>query len=524
MPSLTSPGRSGLTWVAGSSLAVVTFVTLFAWALSSPVGSSPDDDFHLASIWCGWGDDANLCQDLDEPNAKRVPLEVAQPACFAFDTTKSGECKADFIGREGETATSGWGNFNDLYPPVYYAAMRTFVSDDVTASVLRIRVANAALSVLVVGAVALLVPLALRRTMLWALLLTTVPLGAFILGSNNPSAWAILSAGTLWVALYAMFDAQGRRRAALGVASVVTALMGSGARADACLYSSLAVCAVMVLRWGVLRRNAAPVAIGAGIVAVSAWFFLTSGQGQAASAGLPTAPGVGPEVSIFELTVHNLLELPWLLFGSFGSGSLGWLDTSLPPLVFYCSILAAAVVLFWGWSSMNGRKLIAVSGVAVCLVAFPLLVLAQNRHTVGMAVQPRYLLPMIVLLAGLSLLRVDGRLHPLNTFQRGAVGASLVVAHSVALHTNMRRYTTGSDENGVDLNTGAQWWWDTSLQPMTVWVVGSLAFAAAAVLVLGMRDEASEEEPVVEEEFVLVDEEAWPAQAPSLTRAAPAIQ
>lgn len=491
MLSPTSPRRAGRTWVAGASLAAVAFVTLFSWALSSPVGSSPDDDFHLASIWCGWGDDANLCQPADDPHVKIIPHAVALSSCFAFDATQSGECKKDLIGHEADTAATGWGNFVDLYPPVYYAAMRTFVSDDVNSSIVRIRTANAAVAVLMVGAVALLVPFSLRRTMLWAFLITSIPLGVFILGSNNPSAWAILSAGTLWVALYAMFDAHGRRRIALGVASAVAALMGSGARADACLYSSLAVCAVLALRWGTLRRHRGPVAVGAGIVAMSAWFFLTSGQGQAASQGLPTPPGVGPDVTMPQLTVHNLLDLPTLLFGPFGSGSLGWLDTAMPPVVFYCSMLAAAIVLFWGWSSMDGRKLLALAGVSVCLVVFPLLVLGQNRHTVGMAVQPRYLLPLIVLLAGLSLLTVDRTLRPLNALQRGAIAAALIVGHSVALHTNLRRYITGNDQSGINLNADSQWWWDTSIQPMTVWIAGSLAFAVAALLVLGMRDTSS---------------------------------
>ena len=30
---------------------------LAAWAVASPVGAAPDDDFHLASIWCATGDD-----------------------------------------------------------------------------------------------------------------------------------------------------------------------------------------------------------------------------------------------------------------------------------------------------------------------------------------------------------------------------------------------------------------------------------------------------------------------------------
>ena len=33
-----------------------------SWSLASAPASSPDDDFHLASIWCAWGAEASDCQ------------------------------------------------------------------------------------------------------------------------------------------------------------------------------------------------------------------------------------------------------------------------------------------------------------------------------------------------------------------------------------------------------------------------------------------------------------------------------
>ena len=31
---------------------IAAAVAGLAWAISSPIGSSPDEDYHLASIWC----------------------------------------------------------------------------------------------------------------------------------------------------------------------------------------------------------------------------------------------------------------------------------------------------------------------------------------------------------------------------------------------------------------------------------------------------------------------------------------
>ncbi|MGA1784996.1 MAG: hypothetical protein ACO39R_06415, partial [Pontimonas sp.] len=48
--------------LAGVALAfVLGLVGLGGWALSSPVGSDPDSDFHLASIWCTTADPGSPC-------------------------------------------------------------------------------------------------------------------------------------------------------------------------------------------------------------------------------------------------------------------------------------------------------------------------------------------------------------------------------------------------------------------------------------------------------------------------------
>ena len=43
-------------------LPVAFFVMCAGWALTSPPGSSPDDDFHLTSIWCAAGTQDGRCE------------------------------------------------------------------------------------------------------------------------------------------------------------------------------------------------------------------------------------------------------------------------------------------------------------------------------------------------------------------------------------------------------------------------------------------------------------------------------
>jgi len=40
---------------------VLMVLALSAWAFASPIGASPDDDYHLASIWCANESRTDLC-------------------------------------------------------------------------------------------------------------------------------------------------------------------------------------------------------------------------------------------------------------------------------------------------------------------------------------------------------------------------------------------------------------------------------------------------------------------------------
>jgi hypothetical protein len=39
---------------------------------------------------------------------------------------------------------------------------------------------------------------------------------------------------------------------------------------------------------------------------------------------------------------------------------------------------------------------------------------------------------------------------------------------------------------GWNLNKNAEWWWTVAPSPMTIWMLGTLAFGATATLVLQM--------------------------------------
>jgi hypothetical protein len=315
-------------------------------------------------------------------------------------------------------------------------------------------------------------------------LIASVPLGMFLLASNNPSSWALIGVGSSWLALLGFFETTGRRRIALGALYVVAVVMAAGARTDAAAY---VVIGSAIAVWLTLRRDRAyllsailPVVMA--VVAIA--FYLTSGQQAAASSGLGSGdlnpvvpPGSHAPRDPLGMLAYNLLYVPTLWVGALGQWGLGWLDTSVPPIVWVGAAGVFAAAVFAGLVQNSARKAIAVIGMALVLWLLPTYVLVRGGNIVGENVQPRYLLPLILVLGALALLPAGRRLLTLSWLQLSILGATLAIANAFALHSNIRRYVTGVDQPGVNLDSGAEWWWPAGPSPMATWILGTLAYA-----------------------------------------------
>jgi hypothetical protein len=72
-----------------------------------------------------------------------------------------------------------------------------------------------------------------------------------------------------------------------------------------------------------------------------------------------------------------------------------------------------------------------------------------------------------------------------------------MVAHIIALRTNLGRYLTGMSEVAENLDYGFQWWWVDRpaaneifwFSPNLVWITGSVAFAVFLVSLWKLRAE-----------------------------------
>jgi hypothetical protein len=452
---------------------IALLIALCSWALASPPGSSPDDDYHMASIWCAQGVTDDRCEEGASAAERRIPQDVVSAsACYAFHPDLTATCDLD--GRR--LIPTERGNWNgEAYPPLFYTAMSIFVGPDVSTSIASMRIANSVLFVTVLSALAALLPPGMRRAALWGSAITVIPLGMFLIPSVNPSSWAIISATGVWAATWGFFEQRGVRKILLGSLVVALAVLGAGARSDAAVYAGAALVAGSVLAFRRDRRFALDAILPAALLVVCAGFFLSAGQ-SAIVAGETT---VTSPYATSTLIFLNAKALPGLWAGAFGTWGLGWLDTVLPELVWVTALGIFIAIVFHGLRAGAWRKRIALAGIAFCLVAIPMYILVHDGVVVGSGVQPRYIYPLLVILGGIAVVGFGSDRLGLTRLQLLVVGAGLAVANSVALHVVLRRAVTGTDVPNFNLDGLIDWWWQVPIGPMAVWVAGSIAFALA---------------------------------------------
>jgi hypothetical protein len=477
---------SRMRWIA--LLPVAVLVALGAWAFASPVGASPDDDFHLASIWCAGGERPGLCAPGDTPSERRVDSSLVQAACFAADPKISASCQTDLGLFEPTTSTvsTDRGSFANNYPPIYYTVMNWFASPNIEVSALVMRFVNIAFFVLSGIALWALLPRTKRRTLLLMWTVTTIPLGLSLIASNNPSSWAITGVPTAWLALYGFLLSTGwdKRRIALGAVFAIEAFLASGARADAAVYTVIGSLVAIALTWKSTRSYLLALILPAVLAIASALFFAFSGQSAVASEGLSsietnTINAQNSRTAVGVLAV-NLAQLPFLWVGAFGSWGLGWLDTEMPAIVWASGAGVFVAVLFFALGKASRRRLIVAAGVGLLTAVIPLYILERSLSHVGEQVQPRYILPLMILCAGVLLLSFDRAEVSLTRAQGLLAAGALSAAGAMALFVNIKRYAAGiNTSSGINLDADTQWWWHAAPSPMTVFVIGSLALAGS---------------------------------------------
>ena len=462
-----------------------------AWSLASPAGSSPDDDFHLASIWCATGDPA-VCRRTGEEIEEGVERVHVLPdlgeglICYAHAPRVSAACQT--VARQSDAP--GVSRANDgLYPNGFYRLMSVLATTNVDRSVVVMRMASWLVALSLLLAAGLVARRAARPALALAALTTLVPLGVYLFASTNPSGIAIAGIGAYWVAAMTVLEGGGStaRRATVVAVLLVSAALALVSRSDAGLYLAVASLAAWLSAGGYRPPFARTTLLVGGVAVVGIVSTVLGRQNERWAGDLDVQQGQTRTALLFE----GVLDLPRRVLGSIGLDELGWLDTPMPALVGTLMLLAFGGALVIGLGAATREKWLALVVVAGTLVGLPLLVLSSGQN-----VQPRYVLPLLPILMGTALIArpVDppvrvGRVHAL------LLVFAVVVAHAAALHRNIRRYVTGVDVGGADLGASVEWWWSRGPGPMATWLLGTIAFAVVAACVYRLLVAGEAKEP-----------------------------
>lgn len=499
--SLLGRGR-----LAGILLVVSAGLTLTAWLYASPPGSSPDDGYHLGSIWCAGGFHPDRCIDAlgtADPDFAIAPAVLSELPCVGGDGRRPATCVNDVYKRLDGQFRPIPANMTGTRATLYYRTANLLVSEDHASAIARIRAMNALLALLLVGLTAWLAAADVRRAVIASWLAASVPLGLFLLTSLNSTAWGLIGLGTLWAnAITALRPGAWWRRSSAGALMVVGAAMALGARTEAGAHLAVIVIALIALALsdtaslsdavGELRRRPLAallsaltvVVIAAALVRVSAFDYLTSTL-SGFSRGWERLVERGISNPVLTLAA----ETPQLWTGSLGTWSLGWLDTSMPSAVWVPVTTAFMMLAAFGLVGASRGRSVAAGVVLVGMLALPVTSLLSVGLVVQEELQARHYLPLLYVIMGIALLRSreQGPLV-LSRGTRLTIATALSIGHSVALTININRYTRGLTEFlYIDTNRDIEWWWGGwAPTPGTVWAVGSAAFAVAAFVALSL--------------------------------------
>jgi len=469
----------GLLMLAAAGTACV------AWALSSPAGSAPDGDYHLANVWCAGGADRNVCERDPASGEYRVPrglLRYSGPLghlCYVGNSGASAGCLRDIDATVATQLESTSRLAFTLEPSIFARTQHAFVGSDVERAAWRMRVANVLVAL---GALAVAASLAREgaRALAVALVAIGAPVGVFFVTAVHPQSWVFALLPTGWLVADAAIQRLAAARsvrwgAALALGVVMMWLAYDARPQDGWAFVGIAAL-VLVARHAPASAADRRVRLALGAIGVLAALFifrrLGGLDGAIAQLDLGDADGAWRRlVSDAPGTLRDIVG---------GGNALGSSDVPMPPIVGVFGVVALGTAMAaahvrmprWSW---------AVFGALVFLVVF----LPWRLGDIGVSGRYVWVLAAIALTYYFLECRPGGVvIAEMPRTARRVIVASAGLANAFALHAHIRRYVTGSDVVGWNLNRDAEWWWPFGPAPMTTWLLGSAAFAVAAGLVM----------------------------------------
>jgi len=446
-------------------------MTLVCYSISSPIGSGPDTDYHLANIWCGWGEAPGLCENQGRING--VP-SAEVPFMFQMCDERTIEsfpyCEFETEHPQTQFLRTQSGPDQNLY----YKIMRVFASENPVIGVIQIRILNSIIASLILFLILTLSTRRLRFAGLAALSFALVPNVLQYATSVNPRSWSILSVSTSWIFLYSYLESRDdptRLRRSRLVAFLFVAFLAFATRIDA----SVMVLVTSALVYLSCRFRPERPRLKTSITGLSLFIFLFfviqffPRIGALFSLNIPQGFG-GLQYSIFQIVHIPEFVADWWSYrvGQSGNG---------PGIVGIIGLLLFTTNLVFALqgSDMKQRVIFSLN----TLIVFGML----TKSTIalgGIIPAPGiYSLGLAAPLLGITIASSRTKFQFMSSMGNRKMAITLLsFAQAISFYSWIEFYTRRGKDLGFyqQLSLDGTWWWDTWVSPNFVFISGAFLF------------------------------------------------
>ena len=478
-------GDRALWW--GAFAVFVALGTL--WALSSPLGSVPDEPAHaIKAAAVARGQLLGRTHEA-QPSPPHVWVQVprgialASSACFALNPTIPAGCQPPIA---NDSTIVEAGTTAGTYPPVFYLLVgwpSRLLTGRKALYAMRLCSVLAGAALLASGLASARKATSGPFTVAGAALAAT-PMALFLIGSTNPSGFEIAAAFAAWLAWLELVATTGPPSTRLLIRVGVVSAAFLVARPLSPVLFVLAVATVVALagsraRLDTLRRDrrvaalvGAIVVVGAAAIAWILWFV-----SDPAEFGAPV-PGL-----TFRTALHMSYDQLWFrtrqLFGVFG-----WLDTGPPASWTQLWLVGVVVLIVIALVLGTWRQRFVVVMITAAAIVFPLVAEAASAPRIGFVWQGRYTLPLAIgvpVVAAWVIAARPGRTEALLWTRRSllvAVAVGMATAQFFAHAVALTRYVVGLPAAILAYLHGTGW-----APPLGRWGLFALAVTACGAYV-----------------------------------------
>ena len=449
------------------------------WTLASPIGSAPDEDFHLTTIWCLKGEN-NLCNFGIDDSRKVPALWSSWPPCYVSwpNSDKSAECLTNLELPLQLVATNRYSRPGED-PVLFYQVMNSFAGDNPINSVNFMRFFNVLISSFLFLLAIYVAPFIVKRALILSWGLVLIPIGIFNLASTNPSSWTITGVGTLWAFLLSLiFHRKSRNKMFyLSITGVLLSLIISlGSRNDSRIYllaTFIAVALLFVTKKWIIDRKKLLIFLFVTLISVSSavlwklrfnfmypyWYYpgaeIENDQPNAFMALSLEFPSfflglLGGQIPANDLNKGDSFE-------NFAYG-ISWSDFSFPSIVGILLGISFISVISISIKKSSLPKMFSLAIIVFTIVAIIIYVRGINPEVNDSQITPRYILPLFLLLVGLALLSTTANNSLLGPVQSVIITTLLTIGGSIAWLVTISRFSIGPNAAFTNFHQLSEWW------------------------------------------------------------------